>query len=129
MPLPAETQASARAPCRARGGRGSLHPGRRARRPPAPARHPAFPSAVTLSAPIAAPPPAPAVPPLRLTGTVVAQFFRFRCERQLRYELVPGRERGGDVPRDNADPAAGPVVGHRPGMELLARAGRGWERR
>jgi DNA replication ATP-dependent helicase Dna2 len=84
---------------------------------------------VTLSAPIAAPPLAPAAAPLRLTGTVVAQFFRFRCERQLRYELVPASERGGDVPRDNADPAAGPVMGHRAGMELLARAGRGWERR
>jgi DNA replication ATP-dependent helicase Dna2 len=84
---------------------------------------------VTLSAPIAAPSPASAAPPLRLTGTVVAQFFRFRCERQLRYELVPASERGGGVPRDNADAAAGPVVGHRAGMELLARAGRAWERR
>ncbi|MBV9774652.1 MAG: hypothetical protein JO040_11915, partial [Gemmatimonadetes bacterium] len=67
--------------------------------------------------------------PLRLTGTLVAQFFRFRCERQLRYDLVPEGERGPDVPRLNADPAAGPLVGPRPGSELLMRAGRRWERR
>jgi hypothetical protein len=73
--------------------------------------------------------PVPGTAPLRLSGTVVAQFFRSRCERQLRYDLVPGRMRGGDVPRDNADPGAGPLVGNRPGMELLARAGRAWERR
>ncbi|MDB4952330.1 MAG: hypothetical protein JWM27_4979 [Gemmatimonadetes bacterium] len=68
-------------------------------------------------------------PPLRLTGTLVAQHFRFRCERQLRYGLVPAGQRGGGVPRDNADPAAGPVVGDRAGMQLLASAGRRWERR
>lgn len=69
-------------------------------------------------------------PPMRLTGSLVAQFFRFRCERQLRYDLVPEGERDGvEVPRANADPAAGPLVGIRPGSEVLLRAGRRWERR
>lgn len=69
-------------------------------------------------------------PPMRLTGSLVAQFFRFRCERQLRYDLVPERERDGvEIPRANADPAAGPLVGIRPGSEVLLRAGRRWERR
>ena len=66
---------------------------------------------------------------LRLTGTRLAQFFRFRCDRQLRYELVPVGARGGDVPAMNDDPARGPMVGPRPGMGLLARAGRRFERR
>jgi DNA replication ATP-dependent helicase Dna2 len=67
---------------------------------------------------------------MRLTGSLVAQFFRFRCERQLRYDLVPEGERdGGEIPRANADPAAGPLVGIRPGSEVLLRAGRRWERR
>lgn len=69
-------------------------------------------------------------PPMRLTGSLVAQFFRFRCERQLRYDLVPEGERDGvEIPRANADPAAGPLVGIRPGSEVLLRAGRRWERR
>jgi DNA replication ATP-dependent helicase Dna2 len=86
---------------------------------------------LTLSVPPLHPPSVPlaAGAPLRLTGTVVAQYFRSRCERQLRYDLVPAALRGGDVPRDNADAALGPLVGTRPGMELLARAGRAWERR
>lgn len=67
--------------------------------------------------------------PLRLTGTLVAQFFRFRCERQLRYDLLPEAARGGEVPRRNDDPAQGPLVGPRPGAELLLRAGRRWERK
>ncbi|HET6765045.1 MAG TPA: hypothetical protein VFH27_15275, partial [Longimicrobiaceae bacterium] len=74
-------------------------------------------------------PPQRGAPRLRLTGTVVAQYFRSRCERQLRYDLVPAAERGGEVPRDNGDPAAGPLVGARPGLALLARAGQVWERR
>jgi hypothetical protein len=85
-----------------------------------------------LSLPVVQP-SAPSVgaytPPLRLTGTVVSQFFRFRCDRQLRYDLVPERDRGGDVPRTNLDPSAGPVVGSRPGMGLLTQAGRRWERK
>jgi len=66
---------------------------------------------------------------LRLTGTRLAQFFRFRCERQLRYELVPPSERGGDVPAPNDDPARGPIVGVRAGTGLLTAAGRRFERR
>lgn len=66
---------------------------------------------------------------MRLTGTLVAQFFRFRCERQLRFDLVPEGERGPEIPRTNTDPAAGPLVGPRAGSELLMRAGRRWERR
>jgi DNA replication ATP-dependent helicase Dna2 len=72
-------------------------------------------------------PPSPA--PLRLTGSLVAQFFRFRCDRQLRYEMVPADLRGGDIPAPNRDRAKGPPVGPRPGMRLLARRGRAWERR
>jgi DNA replication ATP-dependent helicase Dna2 len=69
-------------------------------------------------------------PAMRLTGSLVAQFFRFRCERQLRYDLVPEGEREGtEVPRANADPERGPRVGTRPGGEVLLRAGRRWERR
>ncbi|HEX2188851.1 MAG TPA: hypothetical protein VHG51_08140, partial [Longimicrobiaceae bacterium] len=69
-------------------------------------------------------------PPMRLTGSLVAQFFRFRCERQLRYDLLPEEEReGSGVPRANADPELGPPVGPRPGAEALLRAGRRWERR
>jgi DNA replication ATP-dependent helicase Dna2 len=74
-------------------------------------------------------PTLPEPAPLRLTGTLVAQFFRSRCDRQLRYEMVPAAARGDDVPAHNRDRAAGPVVGPRPGMKLLARAGRRWERR
>ncbi|HEU0012420.1 MAG TPA: AAA domain-containing protein [Longimicrobium sp.] len=68
------------------------------------------------------------MPSLRLTGSLVAQYFRFACDRQLRYELVPPRERGADVPAANDDPAAGPLVGARPGLALLRGAGRRWER-
>ena len=46
-------------------------------------------------------------PALRLTGTRVAEFFRFACERQLRYDLLPPALRGGS----------------------LVAAGRAWERR
>ncbi|HEV2130892.1 MAG TPA: PD-(D/E)XK nuclease family protein, partial [Longimicrobiaceae bacterium] len=70
-----------------------------------------------------------AAPLLRLTATLVAQYFGFRCERQLRYELVPERLRTGEIPRRNLDPAQGPIVGPRPGAGLLTRAGRQWERR
>jgi hypothetical protein len=70
-----------------------------------------------------------AEPPLRLTGSLVGQHFRFRCDRLLRYDLVPESERGPDVPRANADPARGPLVGARAGMEMLAAAGRRFERR
>ncbi|HEX8693268.1 MAG TPA: AAA domain-containing protein [Longimicrobium sp.] len=66
---------------------------------------------------------------LRLTGTQLAQYFRFRCERQLRYELVPRAARGIDVPAENADPTRGPLVGVRPGMGLLTAAGRRFERK
>ncbi|HEX2093281.1 MAG TPA: AAA domain-containing protein [Longimicrobiaceae bacterium] len=66
---------------------------------------------------------------MRLTGSLVAQFFRFRCERQLRYDLVPEGERNGEVPRFNDDPARGPLVGASPGAEALRRAGWRWERR
>ncbi|HEX5521513.1 MAG TPA: hypothetical protein VFX29_07430, partial [Longimicrobiaceae bacterium] len=67
--------------------------------------------------------------PLHLTATRVAEYFRFGCERQLRYDLVPSERRGGEVPAPNADPAAGPLVGPRPGSALLTEAGRRWERR
>jgi len=58
----------------------------------------------------------PAAPvPLRLTGTQLAQFFRFRCERRLRWELAPAA----DAPPQQV----------RPGMGLLAAAGKAFERR
>jgi hypothetical protein len=66
---------------------------------------------------------------LRLTGTLLAQYFRFDCDRQLRWEMVPRGLRGADVPAPNSDPALGPVIGQRPGMKLLTRAGRRWEAR
>src|SRR5215212_7372886 len=53
---------------------------------------------------------------LRLTPTQLAQHFRFRCERKLRWEMAP------------ADPAVPPQQ-PRPGMGLLAAAGRAFERR
>jgi hypothetical protein len=65
---------------------------------------------------------------LRLTGTLVSQYFRFSCDRQLRWEMVPRALRGGEVPAPNADPSRGPLVGQRPGMGLLTQAGRRWER-
>ncbi|HET8655847.1 MAG TPA: AAA domain-containing protein [Longimicrobiaceae bacterium] len=68
-------------------------------------------------------------PELRLTGTRVAEFFRFGCERQLRYELVPPALRGGEVPLPNTDPAVGPRIGARAGSGLLVGAGRAWERK
>ena len=52
---------------------------------------------------------------LNLTGTRVAEYFRFGCERQLMYDL-------GGAP-------AGVERSSRPGVELLAGAGRAWERR
>ncbi|HEX8906805.1 MAG TPA: hypothetical protein VF771_18285, partial [Longimicrobiaceae bacterium] len=53
--------------------------------------------------------------PLRLTGSQLAQHFRFRCERKLRWELAPAA----DVPPRHP----------RPGMGLLASAGKAFERR
>lgn len=54
--------------------------------------------------------------PLRLTPTLLAQHFRFRCDRQLRWQMMP--------PGERPAPAAG-----RPGMGLLRAAGRRFERR
>ena len=65
---------------------------------------------------------------LRLTGTLVSQYFRFGCDRQLRWQMVPRALRGADVPAPNRDPSAGPLVGVRPGMGLLTQAGRRFER-
>ena len=56
---------------------------------------------------------------LRLTGTKLAQYFRFRCDRQLRWELVPRDARGDDVPP--GERAAG--------TRLLYAAGIRWERK
>ncbi|HSU13923.1 bifunctional RecB family nuclease/DEAD/DEAH box helicase [Longimicrobium sp.] len=56
-----------------------------------------------------------ATTPMRLTGTQLAQFFRFRCERKLRWELAPA----GDAPPQHV----------RPGMGLLGAAGKAFERR
>jgi predicted RecB family nuclease len=61
----------------------------------------------------------PEEPALRLTGSLAAQHFRFRCDRRLRWEMVPGGARGSEIPE--------PVV--RPGMGLLTQAGRVFERR
>ncbi|HEU4558256.1 MAG TPA: hypothetical protein VFS20_10415, partial [Longimicrobium sp.] len=57
-----------------------------------------------------------ATPLLRATGSQLAQYFRFRCDRKLRWELEPGAE---GVPRAEV----------RPGMGLLAAAGRRFERK
>ena len=57
-----------------------------------------------------------ATPLLRATGSQLAQYFRFRCDRKLRWEMEPGAD---GVPR--------PQV--RGGMGLLAAAGRQFERR
>ena len=73
--------------------------------------------------------PPPVAADLRLTGTLAAQYFRFACDRQLRWHMVPVALRGGDVPAPNSDPALGPLVGVRPGMGLLTQAGRRFERR
>src|SRR5688500_14258242 len=62
------------------------------------------------------PPEQHPLPSFNLTGTRVAEFFRFACERQLRYDLVSAAERG--VPRTT-----------RPGSRLVQAAGRRWERR
>ena len=61
----------------------------------------------------------PQDPALRLTGSLAAQHFGFRCDRRLRWEMVPASARGGEIPKA--------VV--RPGMGLLTRAGRAFERR
>jgi DNA replication ATP-dependent helicase Dna2 len=74
------------------------------------------------------PPPAGS-PALYLTGTRVAEFFRFACERQLRYDLVPEAARGEEVPRTGYDAERGVWVGPRPGAGLLAVAGTRWEQR
>ncbi|MBW3573146.1 MAG: hypothetical protein KY467_18775, partial [Gemmatimonadetes bacterium] len=56
---------------------------------------------------------------LRLTGSLAAQHFRFRCDRRLRWEMVPPALRGIEIPKPSA----------RPGMGLLTQAGRVFERR
>ncbi|HYH79957.1 MAG TPA: AAA domain-containing protein [Longimicrobium sp.] len=56
-----------------------------------------------------------ATPLLRATGSQLAQYFRYRCDRKLRWELEPGAD---GVPRPQA----------RAGMGLLAAAGRNFER-
>ncbi|HEX8363267.1 MAG TPA: AAA domain-containing protein [Longimicrobium sp.] len=56
---------------------------------------------------------------LRLTGSLAAQHFRFRCDRRLRWEMVPPAARGGEIPLAEARPGAG----------LLTRAGRLFEQR
>lgn len=90
-------------------------------RPRPPVSFPGFPYALPMQHPR---------PSMRLTGSLVAQYFRFRCERQLRYDLLPeGARDGTEVPRANDDPELGPLVGPRPGSESLLRAGRRWERR
>ena len=81
----------------------------------------------TFALPLSSSPPVAA--DLRLTGTLASQYFRFGCDRQLRWHMVPTALRGGDVPAPNGDPAAGPLVGVRPGMGLLTQAGRRFERR
>jgi predicted RecB family nuclease len=53
--------------------------------------------------------------PLRLTASQLSQHFRFRCERKLRWELAPA----GEAPQQHP----------RPGMGLLAAAGKAFERR
>lgn len=55
-------------------------------------------------------------PEFRLTGTRVAEYFRFACERQLRLELAGAR-------------ASGIERAVRPGAGLLKAAGAAWERR
>ncbi len=66
---------------------------------------------------------------LHLTGTRVAEYFRFACERQLRFDLVPPGQRGEAIPRPGFDPERGVRVGPRPGARLLAVEGARWERR
>ncbi|HEX8675286.1 MAG TPA: AAA domain-containing protein [Longimicrobium sp.] len=61
----------------------------------------------------------PEDPALRLTGSLAAQHFRFRCDRRLRWEMVPPALRGLEIPKASA----------RPGMGLLTQAGRIFERR
>ncbi|HEX8430706.1 MAG TPA: AAA domain-containing protein, partial [Longimicrobium sp.] len=58
-------------------------------------------------------------PALRLTGSLAAQHFRFRCDRRLRWEMATPAERRDVIPT--------PVM--RPGMGLLTQAGRRFERR
>jgi predicted RecB family nuclease len=63
--------------------------------------------------------PHPEDPALRLTGSLAAQHFRFRCDRRLRWTMVPPALRGFEIPKASA----------RPGMGLLTQAGRVFERR
>ena len=56
---------------------------------------------------------------MRLTSTLLAQHFRFGCDRQLRWRMVPRAERGEAIPEGEA----------RPGMGLLRAAGNRFERR
>ena len=55
---------------------------------------------------------------MRVTASLVGQFFRFRCDRQFRWEGIPASERSGDVARSEWSAAA----------ELLRESGRQWER-
>jgi DNA replication ATP-dependent helicase Dna2 len=55
-----------------------------------------------------------------LSATRIAEFVRFGCERQLRYDLVPPADRTAAIPQ----PAAA-----RDAAALLRDAGRRWERR
>ncbi|MDQ3557320.1 MAG: hypothetical protein M3409_11180, partial [Gemmatimonadota bacterium] len=57
---------------------------------------------------------------LRLSATLVAQHFRFRCGRRLRYEMCPPEGRAGVVPPPGPDPTGGSAP--------LLRMGRRWER-
>lgn len=57
--------------------------------------------------------------PTRLSATHVAQHFRFRCGRLLRYEITPAELRAASVP---------PAV-PQPGAALLREMGSRWERR
>ena len=56
---------------------------------------------------------------MRVTASLVGQFFRFRCDRQFRWEGIPEAQRGAEVPASEW-----PVAG-----ELLREAGRRWEKR
>jgi len=57
---------------------------------------------------------------LRLSGTLLAQHFRFRCDRKLRWEMLPNGQRDEGVPEPGAP---------RAGAELLTQAGIQFERR
>jgi DNA replication ATP-dependent helicase Dna2 len=70
----------------------------------------------------------PPDPPLHLTATRIAEYFRFGCERQLRYDLVPSELRAGNLP--GSETGSGPQRnGPGPGSALLLAVGKEWERR